>query len=540
VHVKIKLLALCRAVGLLVGLYRPRLPIHPRTGLMAVGLVAGRPVWPVLGAAPPQTRADEIRTRQSTIRDDLTKLEEEATDDLEEDKAAEIALRTQVLTEEWDTLDKELAPLASEEAKAMAVREAKLAEIRTRMAADARNIEHGFGAPGGGDMRVRTDPFRNLPDRISMLGSTEMRVRAEGALKVYAPEIPKEGTELIGRMLEWDPTNSTAEFVLATSTPAYRSAFLKWLRDPATGPNTWTADEAAAYQRTYQARAALSLTPANGGYLVPFTLDPTIILPNAGSANPSRGMATIKTTSTNDWNGVTSSGVNAEWTAEGTEAADATPTVGPLKVTPQKADAYVFGSYEVLGDSDFSSQFPDLLADAKDRLEEAAFAVGTGTGQPKGITVAGTTVAAASGLVIHIGDVYALQNSLPARFRGPRSRQAWVAALATINALRQLAKFTGSTDSLVDDSGDTPRMLGKPINESSSIPTALTNGTKVLSYLDLAQYYIVDRIGVSMVYDPLVLGTNRRPTGQGAYYAFWRTGADAAVATAIRNLSITT
>jgi HK97 family phage major capsid protein len=539
--VHVKLLEFWRRLGLLVGLYRPRLPIHPRTGLMAIGIVAGRPVWPVLGAEGPMTRADEIRVRQSTIRNDLKALEDEASDDLEDDKVAELALRTQTLTEEWDTLDKELAPLAAEEIRAAAVREARLNEIRTRWAPHDRNREPGFGAPGGGgDMRVRTDPFRNLPDRISMLGSSEMRTRAESALKVYQAEIPAEATELVGRMLEFDPTNSTAEFVLASSAPAYRSAFLKWVRDPQTGPNTWTADEAAAYQRTYQARAALSLTPGNGGYLVPFTLDPTIILTNSGSANPYRSSATIKTTSTNDWNGVTSSGVNAEWTAEGTEAADASPTVGPLKVTPQKADAYVFGSYEVLGDSDFASQFPDLLADAKDRLEEAAFAAGTGTGQPKGITVAGTTVAAASGLIVHLGDVYTLQNSLPARWRGPRSRNVWVAALPTINSLRQLPKFTGSTTSLVDDTGDEPKMLGKVIKESSSIPTALTNGTKVLSYLDATQYYIVDRIGVSMVYDPLVLGTNRRPTGQGAYYAFWRTGADAAVAAAIRNLSITT
>jgi HK97 family phage major capsid protein len=535
----VKLLELWRRLGLLVGLYRPRLPIHPRTGLMAVGIVRGRPVWPILGGAP--TRTEEIRTRQSTIRDDLKKLEEEVTDEIDDTKAEELKLRTQVLSDEWDALDKELAPLAAEEARVQEERDRRYAEIRTRMQAEEHNREHGFGAPGaGGGTRVRTDPFRNMPDRISMLGSSEMRTRAESALKMHSVEIPKAGTELVGRMLEWDPTSATAEFVLATGAPAYRSAFMKWLRDPATGPNTWTAEEAAAYQRTYQARAALSLTPANGGYLVPFTLDPTIILTNAGSANPYRSIATIKTTSTNDWNGVTSSGVNAEWTAEGVEAADATPTVGPLKITPQKADAYVFGSYEVLGDSDFGAQFPDLLADAKDRLEETAFAVGTGTGQPKGITVAGTTVAAASGLVIHIADVYNLQNSLPPRFRGPRSRQAWVAALPTINSLRQLAKFTGSTDSIVDDSGPEPRMLGRVIKESSSVPTALTNGTKVLSYLDAAQYYIVDRIGVSMVYDPLVLGATRRPTGQGAYYAFWRTGADADVATAIRNLSITT
>jgi HK97 family phage major capsid protein len=124
---------------------------------------------------------------------------------------------------------------------------------------------------------------------------------------------------------------------------------------------------------------------------VPFTLDPTIILTNAGSANPYRQVATVKTTTTNDWNGVTSAGVSAEWTAEGIEAADASPTVGQLKITPQKADAYLFGSFEVLSDSDFAQQLPELLADAKDRIEETAFAVGTGSGQPYGIMTRGTS-----------------------------------------------------------------------------------------------------------------------------------------------------
>jgi hypothetical protein len=53
-----------------------------------------------------------------------------------------------------------------------------------------------------------------------------------------------------------------------------------------------------------------------------------------------------------------------------------------------------------------------------------------------------------------------------------------------------------------------------------------TTGNKVLAYADMRQYYIVDRVGMSVVYDPIVLGANRRPTGQGAWYAFWRTGAD--------------
>ena len=77
-------------------------------------------------------------------------------------------------------------------------------------------------------------------------------------------------------------------------------------------------------------------------------------------------------------------------------------------------------------------------------------------------------------------------------------------------------------------------MLGKPFLESTSILGTYTTGNKVLAYLDASQYYIVDRVGMSVLYDPVVLGANRRPTGQGAWYAFWRTGADVSTATAVR------
>ncbi|HEY3260792.1 MAG TPA: phage major capsid protein, partial [Pseudonocardiaceae bacterium] len=118
-------------------------------------------------------------------------------------------------------------------------------------------------------------------------------------------------------------------------------------------------------------------------------MDPTVILTNAGSANPFRAISTIKTIGTDDWNGVTSAGVNAEWTAEGVEAADASPGFGQPKITPKKADAWVFGSYEVLADSGFASELGRLLADAKDRLEAAAFATAnTGATIPRGVVAA--------------------------------------------------------------------------------------------------------------------------------------------------------
>jgi HK97 family phage major capsid protein len=468
------------------------------------------------------SRADDIRTRMEVIKADLDTLETEAAKDVSEEEAEELSVRSDGLLGEWDDLTKELEPLAERERRVAAVREA------SRQQANREPTESRGGSP---DLVVRNkrDPFEDLESvRTGMTNPADIRSRAVTAIEQYAARsdhwaLDDDGAVQATKLVEKSGKRfgtEVARQMLVTGSPEYLAAFESYLIDPG----------------GFSQRAALSLTSANGGYLVPFTLDPTIILTNAGSANPYRQVATVKTTTTNDWNGVTSAGVSAEWTAEGTEAADASPTVGQLKITPQKADAYLFGSFEVLSDSDFGQQLPELLADAKDRIEETAFAVGTGSGQPKGIIPAGTSQnragTAAAGPAAQ--DVYALMAALPARFRGPRANNVWAANLLTINALRNIPAFTGAFTSIVNDSGPVPTMLGKPFLESTSILGTFTTGNKVLAFLDARQVYIVDRIGMSVVYDPIVLGTNRRPTGQGAWYAFWRVGSDVSTATAVR------
>jgi HK97 family phage major capsid protein len=464
-------------------------------------------------------RSEQIRARQVEITTSLDALEalEEPT---EEDH-----VRTDALLQEFDELKEELAPLAE--------REQKIAAARAAMA-EERNREQGsdtHARQSGPDLvtRQRRDPFADMESvRNGVTLPSEVRARALDVVEIYAKRsdhwgLSHDGAERATELVEKGGKAfgvAVARQMLTTGSPEYLAAFESYLNDPG----------------GYASRAALSLTPANGGYLVPFTLDPTIILTNAGSANPYRQYANVKTTATNDWNGVTSAGVSAEWTGEGTEAADATPTVGQLKITPQKADAYLFGSFEVLGDSDFAAQLPELLADAKDRLEEAAFAVGTGTLQPWGIIPRGTSQnragTAAAGPAAQ--DVYSLMAALPARFRGPRARDAWVGNLNVLNTLRNVPAFTGATTSIVNDSGPVPTLLGKPFLESTSVLGTYTTGNKVLAFADMSQYFIVDRVGMSVVYDPVVLGSNRRPTGQGAWYAFWRVGADVSTSTAVR------
>ena len=52
---------------------------------------------------------------------------------------------------------------------------------------------------------------------------------------------------------------------------------------------------------------------------MPFTLDPTVLLTNDGTANPYRAIARTVTTTTDSWNGVTSAGVTAAFAAEAAE-----------------------------------------------------------------------------------------------------------------------------------------------------------------------------------------------------------------------------
>ena len=266
---------------------------------------------------------------------------------------------------------------------------------------------------------------------------------------------------------------------------------------------------------------------SNNPYLLPFVLDPTIILTNAGSANPWRRISNIKQTTSSTWNGVNSAGVNAAWLAEATIVTDGSPTVGNVVVTPSKAAAWVYGSYEVLEDTDFGQQLPRLLADAKDRLEEAAFATNTTAGIPIGIVPAATTVVTtATTLVIALGDVYATQAALPPRFRNAPGA-AWVANVAIINKIRQLDTAGGSSFWTNLGKGQPETLLGAPIYESTTMTSSVASGALEAIVGDFGQFLIVDRVGVSMIYDPLVQGTGGiLPSGQAGWFMFWRVGSN--------------
>jgi HK97 family phage major capsid protein len=335
-------------------------------------------------------------------------------------------------------------------------------------------------------------------------------------------------------LLERDEDKNTpliARHIVLTGAPEYREQFKEYVR---TGGR----------HIPELLRAAMSLTAGNGGVLVPHYLDPTIILTNAGVyAGTIRSIATIKTIAVKQWEGVTSAGVTAQWTGEATATTDDSPTFVQPTIVAKKADAWLTGSYEVFEDTGFGNELGRLLADAKARLEEAAFATGnTGATIPRGVVAAVAAVTASivtsatTGAFV-VGDVHNVSNAV-----NPRQEQnlGWLAHKAIYSKVRQFDTSGGGGFWANLNVGQPPLLLGAPALKSAAMTSVVGNGTNILLAGDFSQYYIIDRIGMSVIYDPLVKTTasGAAPTGQAGWYAHWRVGADVVNADAFRLLQL--
>ena len=470
-------------------------------------------------------RLNEIRARLAEIQGELLPLADADT----LDEAGEA--RFSELTTEWDALTEEAKPLEERFAKTEEIRKVTVANPATR-------------TPGTPDVH-RTDEPDNIYDLRSLdrnpaTYGTEVRDRACRAIEEAPEFVSSEGRAAAERLVRMPGRSgeAIAQRILATGSPDYLRAFEKILANPTSAMLSMDAAEQEAV------RAALSLTDANGGFLVPFTLDPTIILTNDGAINPFRQIARQVSITTDEWHGVSSAGVTAEWLAEASEVTDASPTFAQPTIPVHKAAAWIQASIEVTQDSGIAAELGALFADAKDRLEADAFVTGTGSDQPTGIVTALNLTTASRLDVTTNGaygaiDVYALAAALPPRYRANAS---WLGELSIFNLTRQFAGGTGPQHAFWADLGmNTPSLLlGKPIYESSAMASSLSSATastdEILILGDFRNYVVVDRVGMSVVYEPLVKGANRRPTGEVGWFAYWRVGGDSVNDAAFRML----
>jgi len=422
---------------------------------------------------------------------------------------------------EWNDLNEEF----ERNAKHISELEAR-SERLAALVGEERHVESEPKASysrGVKKSRVPDDPT-DLASYRSLSGSIDDLHNAykEGALRINdrmhsaMPNVDREATqERVERILttvDSPEDRSFARRVINTSGDTYSRAFGKKLMG-----QHLTSDE----------DRALSLTTTAGGYAVPYTLDPTVVLTSGGQICPIRSLARVETITGNTWYGVSSTGVTAAYSAEATEASDNAPTLAQPSANVEKAQAFIPFSIEIGQDwGSLQAEMGMLLRDAKEDLESAQFLTGLGHGSnvPQGLIAVGgytAVVTTATTAVFAVADLYSLEAALQVR---SRVRGVFFGNKATYQKIRQFDTGGGANLWVQLQYGEPATLLGYPAYEWSDYSSAVTtSGSTVLSFGDPSKFLIVDRVGMDVELIPHLFATaNNRPSGQRGLYAYWR------------------
>lgn len=457
---------------------------------------------------------DELRARQTEIRSRLEEIDADAAG----------ARFTESQTQEWNDLNDEMEQNRAH-IEELEARHQRLDELVRKGGGESEQpVRYARGVKKG---RVPDDPSDVTAYRAMSSSIDEYNAALkEGALKLNERMIPgapgadrEKSQERIEHLVRHVDTGDDPELsrrIVITSGETYQRAWGKYVMN-----RPRTRDEETALER------ALSLTTTAGGYAVPYTLDPTIILTSAGVINPVRGLARNVTITGNTWYGVSSTGITASYGAEATETSDNAPTLVQPSVNVEKAQAFIPMSIEISQDwGSIQSELSRLFADAKDTLEATQFLTGLGhtSNAPQGlIAVGGATavVSTATTAVLAAADIYSLIQAVSPRFR---ARGQFVANRATYDKIRQF-DTSGGANMWVQLAYDRPSTLvGYEAYEWSNYSSAVTtSGSTVATFGDFSNFVIIDRVGMDVELIPHLFATaNNRPSGQRGLYAYWR------------------
>jgi HK97 family phage major capsid protein len=369
--------------------------------------------------------------------------------------------------------------------------------------------------------------------------ANELRARALSAVEKMpgaTDEIREGATRIIERCDSVD--SKIARHALITSNPAYVSAWSKVARGD---QYAFDDDEKRAWAEADQFRA-MSLNDSAGGYLVPFQLDPAVIVTSSGSYGEVRSIARQVVATGDVWNGVSSAAISWSWDAEASEVSDDSPSIAQPSIPVYKAQGFVPISIEALQDAaNVTDTVGTLFAEGQSDLEGTALVTGSGVGQPTGII---TALAAASPSVsidtagvatFAQSDVLNLQGALPARWR---RKASWLANNLTYNKMRQFDTGGGGGYWTNLNSDRPPLLMGRSAIEAEAMTSTITTGSKAAVFGDFSNYVVVTRLGMTVELIPHLFGANRRPTGQRGWFAWYRVGADSVNDNAFRMLNI--
>jgi HK97 family phage major capsid protein len=379
-----------------------------------------------------------------------------------------------------------------------------------------------------GASRDKTDPYGD----IRAMQPAEARNRAlhrldDRGATGHMSDAQKAEVE---KQIRKDP--DIARRILVTETDAYRSAWMKLVTQPDAGMFL-EDDERQAVRRFNEYRAMAEWTTTAGGFGIPVFIDPSIILTAQETDNPFLQLARQVTVNTNQWKGVSSSGVTWAFQTEAAATTDNSPTLAQPSVVVHMARGFIPYSIEVGQDyPSFAEEMAALLAAGYDELLVDKFTRGSGSGEPFGLLTAlsaNTNVRVTittSGTAFGSNDPYKTWQALPQKYR---RKASWLMSVDVNNKIRQLGTanvFHAFTENMQAEW--LAILFNKGVYESPYMPdtTTSTSATSGLAIVgDFQNYVVARRGGMSVELVPTLFDvTNNRPTGQRGWFAYARVG----------------
>lgn len=244
---------------------------------------------------------------------------------------------------------------------------------------------------------------------------------------------------------------------------------------------------------------------ANGGFLVPTEFEKQIVTA-LDENNVIRSVANVIKTAAERKIPVAASHVAAQWTAENGAYTESNPTFAQKAIDAYKETALAKVSIELLQDSMFSVEayLANEFGRAFGILEEEAFCVGTGTGQPTGIFNAYDDNAPVGGEInvitgtsgaVEGDDLISLIYALKAPYRKNAKFLMKDSSVAEIRKLKDGNGVYMWQPSL--QAGQPDKLLGYDLLTSAYAPEIAANALPV-AFGDFHSYWISDRSGITI------------------------------------------
>lgn len=451
-------------------------------------------------------RLNALRSEQTDLLGELETIAGDEARSLDDEQAArgdEIVARLKTIGDEVDSLSARDAELAAIEERA--ARAADVPQVMKRVEVEAADVR-SLGRTQARDMALKVLEQRDSTRHLD----TAQVDKVDRLVRQFDPN-----------------TNGAwiAKRLLVTESDAYRSAFMKGVTQAVPA---FTSDEVRALE---EFRAMSIGVDTAGGFGVPVLIDPSIILTAQGSLNPFRRIARVITITTDEWKGVSSTGVSWSIDAEATAVSNDAPTLAQPTVTTGTARGFIPYSIEVGMDyPSFAQEMSTLLMEGYDELQASHFATGSTSSTNRGIITAldantnvevTPTTDGAFGAV----DINKVWGALADRYKG---NATWVMNHDVGNEVSSFSTSgMGSFYTVNLSQGNAPQLKGRPVEFSSYFPdfTGTTGASNILVVGDFRNYVIVDRAGMNVELVPHLFDvTNNRPTGQRGWFAWARFG----------------